>query len=92
MSRDDQCHLQPPTTLVEHAPQALLLVHPYIFHNEHFRLAADHQRGNPASPVFPHAAGDAAAKHELFYRLGVDGVFSDNPDTAVAVRRAGRGR
>jgi hypothetical protein len=23
---------------------------------------------------------------ELFYRLGVDGVFSDNPDTAVAVR------
>jgi glycerophosphoryl diester phosphodiesterase len=22
----------------------------------------------------------------LFYRLGVDGVFSDNPDTAVATR------
>jgi len=28
----------------------------------------------------------------LFYRLGVDGLFSDNPDTALEARRARPGR
>jgi glycerophosphoryl diester phosphodiesterase len=36
--------------------------------------------------VFPRATGDAPAEYRLFFDLGVDGVFSDNPDTAVAVR------
>jgi glycerophosphoryl diester phosphodiesterase len=51
-------------------------------------LPADFQRGNPSSPVFLQAYGDAPAEYRLFFRLGVDGVFSDNPDTAVAVRTA----
>jgi len=38
--------------------------------------------------VFVQAYGDAPAEYRLFFRLGVDGVFSDNPDTAVAVRAA----
>ncbi len=32
------------------------------------------------------AAGNLPGWLELFYSLGVDGVFSDNADTAVAVR------
>jgi glycerophosphoryl diester phosphodiesterase len=29
---------------------------------------------------------NAIAEHQQFFRLGVDGVFSDNPDTAKAAR------
>ena len=30
--------------------------------------------------------GKAIAEYEQFFELGVDGVFSDNPDTAKAAR------
>ena len=38
--------------------------------------------------------GNAAAEYELFYELGLDGLFSDNTDTAVAAREQvfGRGK
>ena len=42
-------------------------------------------QGNPASPDY-RLAGNSAAELKLFFKLGVDGVFADNPDTAVAVR------
>src|SRR4029453_2393936 len=42
------------------------------------------RQGTPASPEFIRAVGDLPAELRLFFRLGVDGVFSDNPDTAVA--------
>ncbi len=32
------------------------------------------------------AYGDALAEYAQFFALGVDGVFSDNPDTAVEAR------
>jgi glycerophosphoryl diester phosphodiesterase len=32
--------------------------------------------------------GDAAAEYRQFAALGVDALFSDFPDTAVAARRA----
>ena len=38
------------------------------------------------------ARGDQPAELKLFFKLGVDGVFADNPDTAVAVRRKVFGR
>ena len=31
-------------------------------------------------------AGAAEAEYQLFYLIGVDGVFTDFPDTAVRVR------
>jgi glycerophosphoryl diester phosphodiesterase len=62
------------------------VVHAFTFRNENFFLPADFQRGDPESPFFLQAYGDGAAEYRLFYRLGVDGVFSDNSDTAVAVR------
>ena len=75
-----------PTTLVRDAHRVGLLLHPFTFRPENSFLAADYQVGDPASPVFPRARGDQPAELELFYRLGVDGLFADNADTAVAVR------
>ena len=65
--------LLPPSSLIDDAHRAGLLVHAWTFRNEQHRLAADYQ-GNPLS------------EYLQFYRLGVDGVFSDFPDTAVAAR------
>lgn len=64
---------QAPTTLVADAHRAGLFVHPYTFRNESKRLAFDH-------------AGDPKAEYLQYFRLGVDGLFSDFPDTAIAAR------
>lgn len=84
--RDPQNRLKKPTSLVRRAHRSGLVVHAFTFRNENFFLPADYQLGDPESPFFLQAYGDAAAEYRLFYRLGVDGVFSDNSDTAVAVR------
>ncbi len=65
----------PATSVLKDAHAAGLVVHPFTFRNEAKRLASDF-KGNPA------------AEYELFYRLGVDAVFSDFPDTAVKARAA----
>ncbi|MDA0170115.1 glycerophosphodiester phosphodiesterase [Solirubrobacter taibaiensis] len=90
--RDAQNRLLAPTSLVNDAHRAGLLVHPYTFRPENEFLAADHREGDPASPEFPRARGNQPAELKLFFKLGVDGVFADNPDTAVAVRRKVFGR
>ena len=64
-----------PTDLVDDAHDAGLLVHPYTFRNEDLFLASDYN-------------GDPAAEYAQFFGLGVDGVFTDFPDTAVAARAA----
>ena len=74
------------TSLVRDAHKAGLLVHPYTFRPENQFLLPDFRQGNPASPQYGNARGDQPGELALFYRLGVDGVFADNPDTAVAVR------
>jgi glycerophosphoryl diester phosphodiesterase len=83
---DEEGRLAEPTRLVRNAHRAGLLVHPYTFRPENAFLPTDLQRGNPASPLFPQARGDEPAELRLFFLLGVDGVFADNADTAVAVR------
>ncbi len=62
-----------PSDLVDRAHARGLLVHPYTFRNEQRRLAYDYE-GNPIN------------EYLLFYELGVDGVFSDFPNTAFAAR------
>jgi glycerophosphoryl diester phosphodiesterase len=52
------------------------------------RLPADLRAGNPDHPAYERATGNAPAEYARFFDLGVDGVFSDNPNTAVAVRMA----
>ncbi|MBY0238457.1 MAG: glycerophosphodiester phosphodiesterase [Burkholderiaceae bacterium] len=63
----------PATTLVDDAHKAGLFVHPYTFRNEKRRLASDYK-------------GDPKAEYKQFYALGVDGLFSDFADTALAAR------
>jgi glycerophosphoryl diester phosphodiesterase len=71
----------PPTDFVRRAHRAGLLVHPYTFRNENTFLPLELRSGpNPAD------YGDAFSEYEQFYELGVDGLFSDNPDTAVEAR------
>jgi glycerophosphoryl diester phosphodiesterase len=65
--------LLPPTDLVERAHDHDLLIHTWTFRNEQRRLASDFA-GNPVN------------EYLLFYRLGVDGLFSDFPDTAFTSR------
>ncbi|MCG6133882.1 MAG: phytase [Nostoc sp. LLA-1] len=60
--------LQEPTTLVEDAHAAGLLLHPYTFRDEDVFLA-------------PNYEGDPKAEYEQFLELGVDGFFSDFPGT-----------
>ena len=84
--RDAEARLQPPTGLVRDAHAAGLVVHPFTFRPENTFLPADFRQGDPASPEYDRTRGDQPAELALFYRLGVDGVFADNPDTAVAVR------
>ncbi|HEU4459761.1 MAG TPA: glycerophosphodiester phosphodiesterase [Methylibium sp.] len=63
----------PPSDLIQRAHKAGLLVHAYTFRNEAARLAGSYA-GNPVNEVLQ------------FFALGLDGVFTDFPDTAVAAR------
>ena len=73
--------LAAPTDLVQRAHAADLKVVPYTFRNENTFLPVELRVGDD-----PTAYGDAFAEYALFFSLGVDGVFSDNPDTAVEAR------
>jgi glycerophosphoryl diester phosphodiesterase len=72
---------QAPTTFVDDAHAAGLKVVPYTFRNENQFLPPSLR-----SSADPNAYGDAFSEYKAFFDLGVDGVFSDNPDTAVAAR------
>ena len=61
------------TSLIADAHAAGLKVHPYTFRDEPQFLAKDYE-------------GDATAEYLQFFALGVDGLFSDFPDTAVRAR------
>jgi glycerophosphoryl diester phosphodiesterase len=75
-----------PTTFVDDAHALGLLVHPYTFRNENQFLPLELRRPvePPADPLSSY--GDAFSEYAQFFALGVDGVFSDNPDTAVEAR------
>lgn len=68
-------HSQAATTLIADAHKAGLMIHTWTFRNEPKRLAFDYQ-GNPQN------------EYLQFYRLGIDGLFSDFTETAVAARAA----
>ena len=66
---------QSPTSLVAEAHRQGLFVHVFTFRNEKRQLASSYR-------------GDPQAEYLQFFRLGVDGVFSEFPDTAVMAREA----
>ncbi|CAN7413839.1 MULTISPECIES: glycerophosphodiester phosphodiesterase [unclassified Variovorax] len=65
--------LLPPTDVIANAHRLGLLVHPYTFRSEQKRLTGSFG-GNPVN------------EYLAFYEAGVDGLFSDFADTAVAAR------
>jgi glycerophosphoryl diester phosphodiesterase len=67
---DHDRRLQPPTSLVDDAHRAGLHLHPWTFRSDPEFLAPEYE-------------GQAEREYRQFYRLGVDGVFSDFPDVAV---------
>jgi len=84
--RDGNGKSMKPTSLIADAHKAGLLVHPWTFRNENFFLPLEMRNGNQADPSSKALYGDAFAEYNLFYNLGVDGVFSENPDTALEAR------
>jgi len=79
--RDAAGFLLEPTALVDNAHAVGLLVHPYTFRAENTFLPADFRSSdNPAE------YGDLIGELHLFFSVGVDGVFTDNPDIAVYAR------
>ncbi|MFY1697524.1 MULTISPECIES: glycerophosphodiester phosphodiesterase [unclassified Solwaraspora] len=81
--RDATGALRPPSTLIRDAHRVRLVVHAWTFRAENQFLAADHRIGTD-----PAARGDITSEYELFFGLGLDGLFADHPDTAVAARTA----
>ncbi|WP_445637574.1 glycerophosphodiester phosphodiesterase [Nostoc sp. DSM 114161] len=74
VSRDSTGKLLSPTSLIINAHASGLLVHAWTFRNEDHFLPLDFQ-GNPQG------------EYDLFFKLGIDGVFSDYPDTAYALNQ-----
>lgn len=63
----------PTTNLIERAHAKGLVVHAYTFRNESKYLLKDYK-------------GDPKLEYKDFYNLGIDGVFSDFPATAVSAK------
>ena len=70
--RDSAGNLLAPSSLVADAHAAGLLVHAWTFRAE--------------AAFLPANIRDAAAEYAVFYATGLDGVFTDQPDLAVAAR------
>ncbi|GAA1260605.1 glycerophosphodiester phosphodiesterase [Streptomyces javensis] len=67
-----------PTSVVKDAHAAGLILHPYTMRNENTFLPADFRRGSD-----PNAYGDAFGAFKAYFATGIDGIFSDNADTAL---------
>jgi glycerophosphoryl diester phosphodiesterase len=81
--RDAAGFLQAPTTLVKDAHAVELVVHPFTFRNENTFLPADYR-----SSADPAAYGRAFDEYAKFFATGIDGLFSDNTDTAIEARKS----
>ncbi|MFE2518515.1 glycerophosphodiester phosphodiesterase [Streptomyces mirabilis] len=79
--KDANGALTTPTTLVDDAHRAGLVLHPYTMRNENTFLPANFRQGTD-----PNAYGDAFGAFKTYFATGIDGVFSDNADTALLAR------
>lgn len=79
--RDMKYRLDGQTKLVRNAHRFGLLVHIWTMRNENNFLPTDLRRGTDKA-----AHGDAVGEYLAFFDAGVDGVFSDFTQTAVAAR------
>jgi glycerophosphoryl diester phosphodiesterase len=79
--RDATGHLTASTALVADAHAAGLILHPYTARNENQFLPADFRTGTD-----PNAYGNAIAAFRTWFATGIDGLFTDNADTAILAR------
>ncbi|MGW1716323.1 glycerophosphodiester phosphodiesterase [Streptomyces sp. NPDC002156] len=80
--KDSNGALTSPTTLVADAHAAGLILHPYTMRNENPFLPTNFRKGTDAD-----AYGDAFGAYRTYFATGIDGVFTDNPDTGVLARK-----
>ncbi|MGW7467101.1 glycerophosphodiester phosphodiesterase [Streptomyces xantholiticus] len=76
--KDADGRLTRPTTLVRDAHARSLVLHPYTMRNENTFLPADFRRGTD-----PNAYGDVFGAYRAYFATGIDGIFTDNPDTGL---------
>ncbi|MFF5252037.1 glycerophosphodiester phosphodiesterase [Streptomyces leeuwenhoekii] len=79
--RDPAGRLKEPTTLVRDAHRAGLILHPYTLRNENPFLPADFRKGTDAD-----AYGDVFGAYRAYFATGIDGIFTDHPDTGLLAR------
>ena len=82
IGRDVEGRLAAETGLVANAHAAGLFVHIWTMRDENRFLPTDLWRG-----AAKNAMGEAIVEYQRFFDAGVDGVFTDNADTAVEARR-----
>ncbi|MEU0115204.1 glycerophosphodiester phosphodiesterase [Streptomyces bobili] len=79
--KDAAGNLTTPTTLVKDAHAAGLILHPYTMRNENPFLPANFRKGTDAD-----AYGDVFGAYRAYFATGIDGVFTDQPDTGRLAR------
>ncbi|MFE7318701.1 glycerophosphodiester phosphodiesterase [Streptomyces sp. NPDC057555] len=87
IAQDDKGKLGKPTTLVRDAHAAGLFLTPYTVRNENSFLPADFRVGSN-----PGDYGNSLAYFKALFATGIDGLFSDNPDTALVAAEEFRRR
>ncbi|MFJ8334049.1 glycerophosphodiester phosphodiesterase [Streptomyces sp. NPDC094437] len=75
--------LDAPSTLVRDAHKVGLILHPYSMRNENPFLPTEYRKGSAAD-----AYGDAFGAFQTYFATGIDGLFTDNTDTALLARAA----
>ncbi|WP_328337478.1 glycerophosphodiester phosphodiesterase [Streptomyces violaceus] len=81
--RDAKGNLTQPTTLVPDAHKVGLILHPWTLRNENPFLPANFRKGTDAD-----AYGDVFGAYKAYFATGIDGVFTDQPDTGLLAREA----
>lgn len=79
--KDASGNLTTPTTLVADAHKVGLILHPWTMRNENPFLPANFRKGTDAD-----AYGDVFGAYKTYFATGIDGVFTDNPDTGLLAR------
>ncbi|MBZ9643169.1 glycerophosphodiester phosphodiesterase [Streptomyces sp. PSKA30] len=79
--KDAAGNLTEPTTLVTDAHKVGLVLHPWTLRNENPFLPADFRKGTDAD-----AYGDVFGAYRAYFATGIDGIFTDHPDTGLLAR------